>query len=361
MEQLHPDDLGKFTCVMLKSELKARGLATSGIKSVLVARLSSHLILMERESQIGKKLGQTDDYRFRLESRHVDDYFVTNEAPPRDTVRGFHVALPTMRLGEVADFRMAPKFAFGSNGVPPHIPGNATVQFTVRLVSCTHYASGEPLEEEKRAWEQRARDDPEMTQGSIRRRSSANRRKERQGGSRHSNDESFAAAPSTRAMTPTIVDAGTELRRGPPPSSMTDRRMKRDKRMLKDEPDLKENPNVKIAGKESPDGHGCGEVTWKETKDKIDVFVTFGTFHARDIRVEMTSRRLQLMLGDVLLAEGDLHAPIVLDGSFWWVDEDSCVDQEDKTSVDPEEGKRVIRLTLEKRISGIWAGVWKVP
>ena len=44
------------------------------------------------------------------------------------------MALLTMRLGEISDIFLKPKYAFGERGRPPKIPGNTNVIFKVELL-----------------------------------------------------------------------------------------------------------------------------------------------------------------------------------------------------------------------------------
>eukprot|EP00747_Dinoflagellata_sp_TGD_P058953 gnl/TRDRNA2_/TRDRNA2_151349_c0_seq1.p1 gnl/TRDRNA2_/TRDRNA2_151349_c0~~gnl/TRDRNA2_/TRDRNA2_151349_c0_seq1.p1 ORF type:complete len:575 (-),score=154.49 gnl/TRDRNA2_/TRDRNA2_151349_c0_seq1:139-1863(-) len=50
-------------------------------------------------------------------------------------VKGWDLAVATMRWGEVAKFTCAPQFAYGDQGAPPKIPGGATLVFEIELVS----------------------------------------------------------------------------------------------------------------------------------------------------------------------------------------------------------------------------------
>eukprot|EP00928_Gymnodinium_smaydae_P088326 TRINITY_DN72432_c0_g1_i1.p1 TRINITY_DN72432_c0_g1~~TRINITY_DN72432_c0_g1_i1.p1 ORF type:complete len:608 (-),score=137.70 TRINITY_DN72432_c0_g1_i1:280-2052(-) len=50
------------------------------------------------------------------------------------TIRGWDLAIRTMRRGETAKFTFTPEFGYGSAGHPPRIPGNATLIFEITLV-----------------------------------------------------------------------------------------------------------------------------------------------------------------------------------------------------------------------------------
>lgn len=51
-----------------------------------------------------------------------------------NVIKGWEAALATMRLNEVAEFVIAPPYAYGRRGMPPVIPGNATLTFKIELV-----------------------------------------------------------------------------------------------------------------------------------------------------------------------------------------------------------------------------------
>ncbi len=42
--------------------------------------------------------------------------------------------MPTMKVGEVATFRIPPKLGYGKKGSPPKIPANATLDFEIEVV-----------------------------------------------------------------------------------------------------------------------------------------------------------------------------------------------------------------------------------
>lgn len=52
-----------------------------------------------------------------------------------EVIKGWEAAIPTMRQGEEARFTIAPEMAYGSQGLEPKIPPNATLIFDVTLVS----------------------------------------------------------------------------------------------------------------------------------------------------------------------------------------------------------------------------------
>ena len=50
------------------------------------------------------------------------------------TIKGFDIALMSMKLGERAEFTIAPEYAYGNCGSPPGIPNGSTVTFDIELL-----------------------------------------------------------------------------------------------------------------------------------------------------------------------------------------------------------------------------------
>ncbi|KAH7824496.1 putative Peptidylprolyl isomerase D [Monocercomonoides exilis] len=50
-------------------------------------------------------------------------------------IKGWDIGVATMKIGEVADFTLAPDYAYGAGGSPPTIPPNATLKFNIELFS----------------------------------------------------------------------------------------------------------------------------------------------------------------------------------------------------------------------------------
>lgn len=48
-------------------------------------------------------------------------------------IRGFDIAVASMRLAELAEFIISPDYAFGYKGQPPKIPPNETLTLEVKL------------------------------------------------------------------------------------------------------------------------------------------------------------------------------------------------------------------------------------
>jgi FK506-binding protein 1 len=50
-------------------------------------------------------------------------------------IKGWEAAIATMRLGEISELVISPAYAYGRRGMPPVIPGNATLTFEVQVIS----------------------------------------------------------------------------------------------------------------------------------------------------------------------------------------------------------------------------------
>ncbi|KAK2956191.1 putative Peptidyl-prolyl cis-trans isomerase FKBP62 [Blattamonas nauphoetae] len=50
-------------------------------------------------------------------------------------IKGWDVGVASMKVGEEADFTLAPDYAYGERGSPPTIPANAVLNFNVELIS----------------------------------------------------------------------------------------------------------------------------------------------------------------------------------------------------------------------------------
>eukprot|EP01057_Protomagalhaensia_wolfi_P002864 Protomagalhaensia_wolfi_Nauph_80__2863@NODE_2962_length_931_cov_139_209641_g71_i1_p1_GENE_NODE_2962_length_931_cov_139_209641_g71_i1NODE_2962_length_931_cov_139_209641_g71_i1_p1_ORF_typecomplete_len218_score37_43FKBP_C/PF00254_28/1_1e32TPR_11/PF13414_6/2_1e03TPR_11/PF13414_6/0_00013DUF3856/PF12968_7/0_00086TPR_2/PF07719_17/0_0046TPR_1/PF00515_28/0_0065TPR_3/PF07720_12/0_067TPR_16/PF13432_6/0_089MIT/PF04212_18/0_12NRBF2_MIT/PF17169_4/0_22TPR_12/PF13424_6/0_28_NODE_2962_length_931_cov_139_209641_g len=50
-------------------------------------------------------------------------------------IKGWDVGVASMAVGEAADLKISPDFAYGERGAPPTIPGGATLMFRVELLS----------------------------------------------------------------------------------------------------------------------------------------------------------------------------------------------------------------------------------
>ena len=50
-------------------------------------------------------------------------------------IKGWEKGVAAMQMGEKADLIIAPEYAYGEAGSPPTVPSDATLIFTVELVS----------------------------------------------------------------------------------------------------------------------------------------------------------------------------------------------------------------------------------
>eukprot|EP00928_Gymnodinium_smaydae_P080115 TRINITY_DN63894_c0_g1_i1.p1 TRINITY_DN63894_c0_g1~~TRINITY_DN63894_c0_g1_i1.p1 ORF type:complete len:661 (-),score=191.14 TRINITY_DN63894_c0_g1_i1:72-2054(-) len=83
----------------------------------------------------------TVDYKGTLEDGTEFDSSHSREGPLKFTlgkgqvIKGWDLCVATMKQGEIAKFTMPPEYAYGEEGSMPSIPPNATLTFTIELVS----------------------------------------------------------------------------------------------------------------------------------------------------------------------------------------------------------------------------------
>ena len=79
-------------------------------------RQSAGATLSASSSDSFPLLGAVRAYKFLLRGQNeLDELGFGGGAA--GSVKGLHLALPTMRVGETADIRLSPEYAFGSRGV----------------------------------------------------------------------------------------------------------------------------------------------------------------------------------------------------------------------------------------------------
>jgi peptidylprolyl isomerase len=71
-----------------------------------------------------------------FDTTREDNTVFTFEVGKGNVIKGWDVALRTMKVGEVAKLTLKPEYAYGSAGSPPDIPPDATLVFEVELVAC---------------------------------------------------------------------------------------------------------------------------------------------------------------------------------------------------------------------------------
>lgn len=77
--------------------------------------------------------GKLDDGTTFDSSRPRDDSF-SFELGAGAVIKGWESGVATMRSGEVAEFTISPEYAYGRRGMPPVIPGSATLTFEIELL-----------------------------------------------------------------------------------------------------------------------------------------------------------------------------------------------------------------------------------
>jgi FKBP-type peptidyl-prolyl cis-trans isomerase len=52
----------------------------------------------------------------------------------KGVISGWSIGVQTMKVGEKAQFTLAPEYGYGARGAPPSIPPNATLIFDIELL-----------------------------------------------------------------------------------------------------------------------------------------------------------------------------------------------------------------------------------
>eukprot|EP00252_Welwitschia_mirabilis_P019085 TRINITY_DN4330_c0_g1_i2.p1 TRINITY_DN4330_c0_g1~~TRINITY_DN4330_c0_g1_i2.p1 ORF type:complete len:145 (+),score=40.34 TRINITY_DN4330_c0_g1_i2:377-811(+) len=71
-----------------------------------------------------------------FDTTREDNTVFSFELGKGSVIKGWEIAIKTMKVGEVARFTCKPEYAYGRAGSPPDIPENATLDFEVELVAC---------------------------------------------------------------------------------------------------------------------------------------------------------------------------------------------------------------------------------
>jgi len=82
----------------------------------------NYVAKLQDGTEIGSSKDATKPFRFVMGEK------------PRQVVEGFELGVRTMRRGELAQFTVAPRFAYDDLGSPPLVPPDATIVFEVRLL-----------------------------------------------------------------------------------------------------------------------------------------------------------------------------------------------------------------------------------
>ena len=62
-----------------------------------------------------------------------------------NVIKGWDIAVMSMKLGEKVELKCAPEYAYGKEGSPPSIPADATLIYTLELLMCGGRASAEMM------------------------------------------------------------------------------------------------------------------------------------------------------------------------------------------------------------------------
>lgn len=71
-----------------------------------------------------------------FDTTYEDNTVFSFEVGRGNVIKGWDLALKTMKVGEVAKIICKPEYAYGSTGAPPDIPPDATLHFKVELMAC---------------------------------------------------------------------------------------------------------------------------------------------------------------------------------------------------------------------------------
>ncbi|XP_052205007.1 peptidyl-prolyl cis-trans isomerase FKBP20-1 [Diospyros lotus] len=80
--------------------------------------------------------GVLDETGEVFDTTNEDNTVFTFELGKGDVIKGWDIALKTMKVGEVAKLTIKPEYAYGTTGSPPDVPPDATLVFEIELVAC---------------------------------------------------------------------------------------------------------------------------------------------------------------------------------------------------------------------------------
>uniref|UniRef100_A0A2P2I7B5 peptidylprolyl isomerase n=2 Tax=Hirondellea gigas TaxID=1518452 RepID=A0A2P2I7B5_9CRUS len=88
-----------------------------------------------------------------IDSTHLRGKTTKAKLGNGDVLQCLDIAVSSMRLKETARFLVQPNYAFGKQGCPPRIPGNATLFYDVSLESAVDCAAADEHEAQEWGWE----------------------------------------------------------------------------------------------------------------------------------------------------------------------------------------------------------------
>lgn len=103
-----------------------------GVQKKLISVGSGSVISPNSKVKV-EYTGKLDDGSVFDSSRNRDESFVF-QLGKGTVIKGWEAAVSTMCVGEVSEFVISSQYAYGKRGMPPVIPGNATLTFEIELV-----------------------------------------------------------------------------------------------------------------------------------------------------------------------------------------------------------------------------------
>eukprot|EP00743_Colponemidia_sp_Colp-15_P010710 GILK01011830.1.p1 GENE.GILK01011830.1~~GILK01011830.1.p1 ORF type:complete len:456 (+),score=91.03 GILK01011830.1:52-1368(+) len=101
-------------------------------------------VLREGEGEVTPMLSKVSvHYEARYDNGELFDSSVFRKIPVHFKVgtvgvlKGWHLAVATMRVGELSMFRFSAEYAYGKLGAPPRVPPNAVLYFQIELLRST--------------------------------------------------------------------------------------------------------------------------------------------------------------------------------------------------------------------------------
>lgn len=103
-----------------------------GVQKKLISVGSGSVISPNSKVKV-EYTGKLDNGTVFDSSRNRDESFVF-QLGKGTVIKGWEAAISTMCVGEVSEFVISSQYAYGKRGMPPVIPGNATLTFEIELM-----------------------------------------------------------------------------------------------------------------------------------------------------------------------------------------------------------------------------------
>jgi len=229
---------------------------------------------------------------------------------PSEAVAGWELALPAMRVGEVARLRCAPAYAYGAAGAPPLVPPAATIDFDLELVALRDLQTSHNPEEVDLAERYREILDAQEARGNAERRAPEAEEAD-EAAARAVREEQAARTAAVAADGPAAAAvgdgaAGAAAAAAPPPAAPVPMAAGAGRRGWVEE-------RTRIRG-EHIDGY-----SWVEDDEAIEVTCKLPAGTTKGMlacEIALTSVRVGLK-GEAPLLDGALCGRVHVDGSAW--------------------------------------------